>query len=320
MRIRTICTLLAVTVAGATAVPAFGAGASTKGGSSGCGREARPGSTTLHLLVDGTDREYVVSVPDGYDRSEPAPLLLNFHGLGSNMQQQAIYSNLDASGGARGYVVVTPNGEGDTVRHWSLRPSSSNPDAVFVQAILRAIKRALCIDGMRVFATGMSNGAMFSTLLACSLPGRLAAIAPVAGVNATVVCTHGTPRVSVLAFHGTADDVVPYDGGAYFSGAAEGRILGVPPAKRVDDAVAAWAAFDGCGTPPSTSSVVDDVQHLVWPHCRAGRAVELYRVVGGGHTWPGAIVLRSERLGSTTGSISATALMLDFFAAHPRPR
>jgi polyhydroxybutyrate depolymerase len=86
----------------------------------------------------------------------------------------------------------------------------------------------------------------------------------------------------------------------------------------VDDAVAAWAAFDGCGTPPTTSFVADDVQRLVWPGCFANGAVELYRIIGGGHTWPGSTPVRASRLGSTTSSISATKLMLDYFDAHPR--
>ena len=49
-------------------------------------------------------------------------------------------------------------------------------------------ERSLCIDPDRVYSTGISNGAMLSTLLACRLPGKLAAIAPVAGVNVTRVC------------------------------------------------------------------------------------------------------------------------------------
>ena len=137
------------------------------------------------------------------------------------------------------------------------------------------------------------------------------------GINATKVCDAGAPRVSVLAFHGTADPIVPYQGGDYFAGAAAGRTPGRAQALPVDDAAAAWAAFDGCGTPPTPTWVAADVQHLVWPDCPANGTVELYRIVGGGHTWPGSVPVRATRLGSTTPSISATALMLDFFDAHP---
>jgi polyhydroxybutyrate depolymerase len=317
--------LLALLVIAVVTVVAMGglsssAGAATKK-SSGCGRRATPGTITEHVVVDGIDREYLLSVPAGYNPKHPAPLLFDFHGLGSNMDQQAAYTNLDAAAGARGYVVVTPNGQGDVLRRWSLQPSATtNPDVAFVRAMLRTTNRNLCIDRDRIFSAGMSNGAMFSTLLACVLPGRLAAIAPVAGVNATDVCSADTPRVSTLAFHGTADAIVPYEGGAYFSGAAEGRLLGVPDARRVDDVVAAWAAFAGCGTASSTEPVAGDVQHVTWPHCPRNGTVELYRVIGGGHTWPGAFAIRSERLGTTTESTSATQLIIDFFDTHPRAR
>jgi polyhydroxybutyrate depolymerase len=314
------CLILLALVVGVVWVPATTAdAASSAKPSRGCGRAATPGSTTRHVTAGGTDREYLLSIPEGYDPSKPAPLIFDFHGLGSDMQQQALYSNLDVRGGARGYVVITPDGQGDVLRHWSLRPAAAaNPDVAFVQAMLRTTNRELCIDPARVFSTGISNGAMFSTLLVCALPGRLAAIAPVSGVNATNVCRAGTPRASVLAFHGTADPIVPYEGGAYFSGAAAGRALGIPQAKKVDDAVAAWAAFDGCRANASTTPVAADVQHLVWPGCPGGRAVELYRIIGGGHTWPGGIPVAPGRLGATTESISATQLMLDFFDAHPR--
>jgi polyhydroxybutyrate depolymerase len=311
---------LVVALGAAHVAPAGAAGASsTRKGSTGCGTKAAPGVTTRHVTVRGTDREYILSIPDGYDRAKPAPLLFDFHGLGSNMQEQSLYTHLDEQGGLRGYVVITPNGQGDLLRHWSLVPTASaNPDVAFVQAILRTTNRTLCIDRRGSFSTGIPNGATFSTVLACALPGRLAAIAPVAGVNASKVCDTGTPRVSVLAFHGTADPVVPYQGGAYFSGASGARAAGGAQAMPVDDATAAWAKFDGCGTPPTASFVADDVQHLVWPDCPANGTVELYRILGGGHTWPGSTPVRASQLGSTSSSISATRLMLDFFHAHPR--
>lgn len=320
VRIRALPLLLTFVVLALVALPAPGAGAVTKA-SAGCGRPAAPGISTQHVTVRGVQRDYLLSIPADYDAAKPAPLLFDFHGFTSSMQEQAGYTRLDQQGGERGYVVITPNGTGDLLRRWSLVPSAvANPDVAFVQAMLRTTNHALCIDPRRVFSTGISNGAMFSTLLVCALPGRLAAIAPVAGINATTVCVAGTPRVSVLAFHGTADPIVPYQGGEYFSGGPLSRVIGLAPAKPVDAAIAAWAAFDGCGTPPRQSFVAEDVQHVVWPRCPATGTVQLYRVVGGGHTWPGAVAVRAAQLGPTTASIDATTLILDFFDAHPRKR
>jgi polyhydroxybutyrate depolymerase len=319
MRTRAISALLLATVIALLLVAGPAAGTTTtRPTRTGCGRSASPGTTTRRIVVGRTDRQYLLTIPDGYDGSKRAPLLFDFHGLGSDEEQQAAYSELGNKAGARGYIVITPDGQGNVVRRWSLaRSATVNPDVKFVQAMLGATQRTLCIDPTRIYSTGISNGAMFSTVLACALPGRLAAIAPVAGVNGAPVCRAGTPRVNVLAFHGTADPVVPYLGGDYFSG-AQASHEGALQAQPVDNAVARWAAFDGCGTPASTTSVADDVQRITYPKCPPNGTVELYRVIGGGHTWPGAIPVQAARLGATTASIDASALMLDFFAAHPR--
>jgi polyhydroxybutyrate depolymerase len=325
---------IAATAITLVAVPVGAASASTthavKAGS-GCHRAATPGLATRTLTVDGAEREYLLSIPASYDPATRAPLVLDFHGLGSDKEEQALYSGMTRKAGAAGYIVITPDGTG-TIRHWSLPPLPGGvADVDFVKQVLATTSRTLCIDTRRVYATGISNGAIFSTALACALPGRLAAIAPVAGVNGTKVCAAGTPRTSVLAFHGTVDPIVPYSGGRYFAGAnaadlpepaggtgALGELFDGLRAQPVDGAVASWAAFDGCGKPPTTTWVAADVQHVTYPHCPATGSVELYRVVGGGHTWPGAIPVTNFRLGPTTGSIDATAVMLRFFGTHPR--
>jgi polyhydroxybutyrate depolymerase len=335
MRTRTLSlrvAAVAVTAVACLVAPVGGtAGAATKSGA-GCRKDATPGVTTQHLSVAGADRQYLLSIPESYDASKRAPLILNFHGLGSNKEEQAIYSGMNQKAGAQGYVVITPDGSGGDLKRWAFPPlPGAGADVDFVKALLAATARTLCIDTKRVYATGMSNGAIFSTALACALPGRFAAVAPVAGVNGTKVCTAGTRRTPVLAFHGTADPIVPYSGGRYFAGAhptdavdptttttARGRASDPLRAQPVDEAVANWAAFDGCGTPATTSSVASGVEHLVYPHCPAEGTVELYRVIGGGHTWPGAFPVNVARLGPTTSAIDATALMLEFFAAHSR--
>ena len=205
MRSRILTVLLSATAITMAAVPvaagSASTGHSTKGGI-GCHHAATPGVATQTLAVDGAEREYLLSVPASYDPTRPAPLILDFHGLGSDQDQQALYSGLNPKAGAEGYIVITPAGTG-AIRHWSWPPLPGGvADVDFVKQMLATTSRTLCIDAKRVYATGISDGAIFSTKLACALPGRLAAIAPVAGVNGSKVCGAGTPRTSVLAFHG----------------------------------------------------------------------------------------------------------------------
>jgi polyhydroxybutyrate depolymerase len=316
--------LTALGMPSATAsVPASASTAPTNG----CGRPVKPGVTTKAITVDGVPREYLLEITASARARRPAPLIFNFHGLGSNMTQQAAYSELSDKGGRAGYVVITPNGAGSGLKSWKFPPISDS-DVRFVKAMLSTTESALCIDRNRVYATGISAGGIFATTLPCAVPGTFAAIAPVAGVNATKVCRAGTPRVSVLAFHGTADPIVPYNGGPFFSGVSRARLgaSGSPTAglgaslqaHPVPDAIASWAAFDGCSTHPKVNRVADDVQRTTEQKCRAHLGVALYTVEGGGHTWPGAAKVTRSRLGSVTASIDASELMLDFFHAHPR--
>ena len=191
--------------------------------SGGTATGAPAGTTTRTVTVAGESRTYRIEVPAGYTQSRAVPLLFDFHGLGSNKEQQELYSRLELKGGKAGYVVVTPDGSGTLAKRW-VPPPLPGTDLDFVRVVLHSTEQELCIDARRVFAAGMSSGAVFSTALACALPGTFAAIAPVAGVNAHAVCDPGTPPVSVLAFHGTADGVVPYQGGAFFSGVDAARL------------------------------------------------------------------------------------------------
>jgi polyhydroxybutyrate depolymerase len=44
----------------------------------------------------------------------------------------------------------------------------------------------------------------------------------------------------------------------------------------------------------------------------------LYRIRGGGHTWPGSVVdSKTNTLGATTMAISADKIIWNFFQSHP---
>jgi polyhydroxybutyrate depolymerase len=265
-----------------------------------------PGTLTegeLQLTVEGVQRSYLLALPDALDPTRPTPVILNFHGSGSDMNQQAAYSRLAQMGTERGYIVVTPDGTG-TPKGWSL---AGGADDTFVAQLLDTLEAGACVDRDRVFAAGISNGSAYSALLACRAPHLLAAVAMVAATT-PAPCPEQV-RPSVIAFAGTADPVVPYDGGAVQSEGARG--LAAPAA---EPSIAAWAAHDGCDPTP-TDEVIDDVTVRTWSGCDDSE-VSFYRIDGGGHTWPGPIDVASlglDRLGATTSTVDATALMLDLF-------
>ncbi|HUF84918.1 MAG TPA: PHB depolymerase family esterase [Acidimicrobiia bacterium] len=282
--------------------------------SEGCGQPAHaPGVTPETLTTADGVREYRLAIPDRYTGKKPLPLVLNFHGLGSNAEQQAAYSELEEKGPARNYIVITPEGQKLAgFGFWNVLPELASPDDVgFVGALIDNAAATLCIDTRRVYATGMSNGGGMAAYLGCNLGDRLAAIAPVAGVNLEFGPCTSEERVPVIAFHGQRDAIVPYYGGPLGILLLQDRIL---PA--ADEAVAQWGERDGCKTPPKNKSVSEHVQLIDYSGCKAKTDVQLYSVSDGGHTWPGSIPVGP--LGETTTEINATDLILDFFDKHAR--
>ena len=286
---------------GPTAEPAP---TSTAGASIGrsCPAFTGPGEQTHGAVtLDGEVRQYLVDVPPSYDGSEDAALILNWHGNNSNAEQQRQYTGLAEVADA---VVVTPQGTGDP-QHFSLVPGPDNPDIRFARAIVEQVSEQFCIDADRVFSTGISNGSGLSAEIACAAPDVFAAVALVAATIGPLGCDDST-RMPVLAFHGTADPIVPFDGGRL-----RGTGLPLPSAQ---EGVGRWAEQNGCDPEPTEERIGDDVTHGTFSGCEAD--VEYYWVDGGGHVWPGAD--RVPVLGENTETISASALISEWFEDHPR--
>jgi polyhydroxybutyrate depolymerase len=261
------------------------------------------------LEFDGGDRLYRVAVPDGVPADEPVPLILNFHGHASDMDEQALYSGLPAEGALRGYAVVTPNGSGDP-RNWTL---GGGTDDDLVAALIDLLSDRVCIDPDRVYAAGISAGSAFAAFSACREPYRYAAIGLVAATVPVNCPADVTP--AVISFHGTADETVRYEGGGDPEGTSGANTLAPP----VEPTLLQWAEHNGCDPAFADESIGEDVTRRVWTACHDGADIVFYKVDGGGHTWPGAIDLREigiTSLGATTQTISATELMLDFFDRH----
>jgi polyhydroxybutyrate depolymerase len=302
-------------------------------------RAAEAGSSNRTLQQDGLERRYQLTIPQGYTGRKAAPLVLNLHGFGGTGESQDALTDMPELAAKRGYVVVSPDGgplkvpiglvpgaesagEFEGRPFWNIfgrgtvdfgPPRGQNlnvdssligaDDVSFVTQLLDTLERELCIDTRRVYATGMSNGAGMATTLACALGKRLAAIAPVAGVNLTGKCPGRTPT-SVLAVHGDADDTVLYNGNGLL-----GFQFGNPSVReRMDQ----WAERDGCRPRPVTKGTKPGLTVTRWRGCVKGVDVQLWTIAGWDHAWPRATSADQP------GVIDATKVALDFFDAHPR--
>jgi polyhydroxybutyrate depolymerase len=248
-----------------------------------------------------------VHVPSSYAPGSPAPLVLDIHGLTSNAAEQEALSKMNAKSDAKGFLAIYPEGLDSS---WNAgaccgRSASDAVDDVgFLTALLDRAEAELCVDRRRVFATGMSNGAFLSHRLACELSSRIAAVAPVAGVNGMPTCKPSRP-VPVFHTHGTLDGLVPYLGSP-----ALGFIS-------VNRSFEEWAARNGCTGDPVETFQKDEASCQTYATCTGGAEVTLCTVRGGGHTWPGGMPVPA--LGFTSNAISATDRMWDFFVKHPMP-
>lgn len=205
-----------------------------------------------------------------------------------------------ASAGPDDYVVAVPHAQGD---EWQF--SGNGTDAAFVGAMVKHLESTYCIDTKRVFATGFSAGAAFTIIYACSRQGSIAAIATVA-VEFQLGCTR---PLSIMAFHGTKDPLVPYQNGAVGLSLPGVKVRGTQ--RNMSD----WARLDRCRSHPRMKQIGSQVDRQSWTGCTGGTSVVLYSILGGGHSWPGADPKQS--IGLTTQQISATSQILGFFDRSP---
>jgi polyhydroxybutyrate depolymerase len=226
-------------------------------------------------------------------------------------------------------------GHGEHLR-WNAGSCCGNQydDVRFVRDLVTKLESDYCIDPKRVFATGFSNGAMMSYRLACEASDTFAAVAAVAGAVTIDDCRPERP-VPVLAFHGTADPIVLFNGGTD----EIVHLLTFPP---VSYSIDLWRSLDSCpnSAMPDASSMAPmandstpdagpspslftgatlasqngDSACYTWSGCESGSEVELCTIVDGGHAWPGGLDLP---YGKTSHDIDATNTIIDFFEAHP---
>lgn len=298
--------------------------------SPGCDTDpADAGPRATHERVDitsgGTERWYSQLVPTAYE-GEPTPLVVDLHGYLSGSGGQIAMSDLGRVAEQEGFVVATPQGNSD-MPYWNAAPHADLPDDVtFVADVIDDVGERLCIDPHRVYVEGFSNGAFLTSLVACRLSDRVAAVAAVAGLLLPADCAP-TRAVPMLAIHGTDDRFVSFTGGASpgldeltWNEESTAAFDGLPWAE-VTTTAAAWAELQECGPEPTRTPVGDAVELIEYTECSDDSAVQLYVVDGGGHAWPGSAFSTASEpiLGMTTDEIDATEAIWSFFREHPLP-
>lgn len=262
---------------------------------------------TLTMNFENTERDFIVHLPTSYTSVTSLPVVFNLHGYGSNAAQQIFYSRMDLTADANNFICVFPNGLNSSWNSGFAPPYNSSPNDVgFISKIIDTLYQLYNINLSRVYSCGMSNGGYQSYRLACDLENRIAAIASVTGslTSLTAINCALSRSVPVLEIHGTADPLVDYNGGAGYYG--------------TEQTIDFWTDKNSCLSTPDTTAVPDTnpndsstVQKIKYLDCNNGTEVWLYKITGGGHTWPSAPI--DYIYGPTNRDINASQEIWDFF-------
>jgi polyhydroxybutyrate depolymerase len=263
------------------------------------------------IMHDGIEREYIIYIPANYTGNIPTPLVINYHGYGSTASEQMAYGDFRSIADTSGFLIVHPQGTLlDGTTHWNVggwTVGSTVDDVCFTEALIDSLVNMYNIDAARIYATGMSNGGFMSFLLACQLSEKIAAMGSVTGSMTPETYINSNPQhpTPILQIHATTDPVVPYNGASW--------------TKSINEVIEYWVDFNNCNATPVITELPDldpgdgsTVEHIIYNEGDNGVSVEHFKVIGGGHTWPGS----TFTLPGTNYDIDASFEIWKFFSKY----
>ena len=281
---------------------------------------------SLSMEFDGIERSYSLYVPAGDHEKEKYPLVIALHGGGGTAKGliRIMNNQFNKIADREGVYVAYPEA---VRRHWnegrdmplSYAHRTDVNDVGFIESMIKSLLESHPIDQDRIFVTGMSNGGLMAYRLGCSLPDLVKAIAPVSASMPTDILSecNDSQGTGLMVLNGTEDPQMPYDGGIItVFGVERGEVLST------DATIDYWLKANGCPLHSQKKMLPDTarqdettVTKYLYSKCNSDVKVALYRVEGGGHTWPGGRqYLREDRIGKTTRDINACEEIWSFFA------
>ncbi len=234
------------------------------------------------LIDQGQNRAYFLHTPLTDTANHPEPLIVALHGSGMQGKEMADKTALSQLADREGFVVVYPDG---LKKKWNVSGKAAEDNVAFVHALIHQVENARSIDPQRIYVVGLSNGGILAQKLACEDPHEIAAIATVAASLPTQFSAHCQTQnpIAILMVNGTADTVVPWQGGASPT-IHVGRNLSVPSIPAVIDF---WQQHNVCQSPAQVQAISDRVEVTNYADCQAQSEVMLVTLKGATHIWSG---------------------------------
>lgn len=244
------------------------------------------------IETGGVARTFLTQFPD----LKPAPLVIVLHGNTQTGADIKARTSWPLVAKRERFAVIFPDG----LNHaWAdLRPDAKRAGRVppkgtdDVGFIVRLIEKYVAdgsADPKRIYVTGLSNGGAMTMTLVCARADLFAAAASVI-MNLTdeaAAACHPSRPTPMLVMNGTADPLIPFEGG---KGASRFAVDGFWPAMKT---LAFWRKLNGCEIGDGAVTDLEDRDQedqstvtRIESRCPPARDVVLYRVNGGGHRMP----------------------------------
>jgi polyhydroxybutyrate depolymerase len=284
---------------------------------------------SMDIRIMGARRTYLVHIPTDYNPQNPLPLVVVIHGAFDTAQGMEKFSGFSDLADRENFIVMYPNGIGilGFFQHWNAghccgKAASDNVDDVgFVADAIEDVRGRLKIDPDRIYMVGFSNGGMLAYRFAAERGDILAAVAPLAA------SIGGRPSeespewripdpiqpLSVITFHGLADDDIIYEGGVSLHRG------GTQTFWSVDKSVEFWVKHNGCNPKAADTNLNNgSVRIKSWGVCRDNTEVALYLIENWGHVWPGKFFTADMAEDDPLKDFDAAEIIWDFFKSHRR--
>lgn len=280
-----------------------------------CSRDYRgEGRSNRHSLqIDSERRSFRVYTPRDYDESKLYPVMLALHGRYGNPRNMAKMTKFNPIADERGFIVVYPSGYR---RSWNdgrgEGPAAENniDDVKFMKGIIGFLTANYAIDDERMFVSGMSNGGFMAMRLACEMSATFSAFISVTGSLAADFDCFPSTSTNLMIFAGTADNLVPYEGGEVASSGSFS--IGF------EELISFWGEQNTCVDfesimLPKTTDDETSVEKLIYKNCDSNTKSILYKINNGGHTWPmGNNFFGENTTGINSEEINTSLTIVDF--------
>ena len=283
----------------------------------------------MDIRIMGSRRTYLVHIPSDYNPQEPLPLVVVIHGAFDTAQGMEKFSGFSDLADRENFIVMYPNGMGilGFLQHWNAghccgKAANDNVDDVgFVATAIEDVRARLKIDPDRIYMVGFSNGGMLAYRFAAERGNLLAAVAPLAasiGGKASQEAPDWhipdpVQPLSVISFHGLADDDIPYEGGISLHRG------GTRTYWSVEKSIDFWIRHNGCNPKAATTDLNHGHVHVEsWGVCRNDAEVVLYLIENWGHVWPGHFFTADLAEDDPLKNFDAAEIIWDFFKSHRR--